>query len=334
MTELLTRQTTVRGTGTWDSLQHPTGGSFTPRTYRRPHGLCKAFYMPYNIAAAKRSRGTAEPPRLERSTGTMPAADLITDTVLGTPLVIPQGVSNKSANAAVCSEFIDLIEFLPNHDASSSSSFDASVDDSGNIQFHSRKSRHSILDNFLAGLRAWNVYENLVLKKKTDMYRKLATYRRLKQDCDRKYKWTDVYSYDVKFGTKLASSHDKFLYEKVDVELFVTTLDATAIKQGSLSCFRCRSMDQKVQTCLFPPHETPQEKAPKLQMCTWYHQGQEGCNNWQYGNCSYRTCHRVHVCRGCRGPEPFSRCEACNRFGWKGEHQVKAPMQQHFIIAD
>ena len=59
-------------------------------------------------------------------------------------------------------------------------------------------------------------------------------YGRLVQDCNRKYKFVDVYSHEEKFRTKLACIFSRQIHNKVDAELF-TTLDATEIKQGSLS---------------------------------------------------------------------------------------------------
>lgn len=56
----------------------------------------------------------------------MSAADITTDTELGTSLVIPHGVSSKCAIVAVRGVFIDLIEFLPTHDVSDT--FGASED--------------------------------------------------------------------------------------------------------------------------------------------------------------------------------------------------------------
>ena len=238
-------------------------------------------------------------------------------TLEGNPAFIPSdGTPRKSVSAAVSGEFVELSDFLPCSEAVGQAC-DASVDNHGIIKLRTGKNKQGIT-NFLSWLRAWNQFEHIVLQSKADLYDKLATYRRLIQECDRKYKWQDVYMYDVKFRSKLASSSDKFAYDRVDVEIFVTTLDATAVKQSGFSCFRCKSSEHKVQNCPFQASEAMQEK-PKSQV--WFHQGREICNNWQVGKCTYTGCRRAHVCRKCRGPEPYFQCGTCSRGTFTGAPQ-------------
>ena len=45
----------------------------------------------------------------------------------------------------------------------------------------------------------------------------------------------------------------------------------------------------------------------------WFNNGIEGCNNYQLErSCSYPGCRRAHVCRSCRGPDPYARCRTCD----------------------
>ena len=84
------------------------------------------------------------------------------------------------------------------------------------------------------------------------MYQKLTRYPQFVQDCDRKFNWAAVYSYDLKFRNKVASSSFPFNFDEVDHMLYTTILDATAVKPSLVQCFRCKGTDHVVQQCPFP----------------------------------------------------------------------------------
>lgn len=132
------------------------------------------------------------------------------------------------------------------------------------------------ISSFLTVLKAWTVFENLVMRFYPETYSSLAQYRTHIQGCDAKYIWRKVYMYDVQFHAKLptAPPDNRFVFHSVDAGLFVTILDATAVKQQN-GCYRCRSLSHTVADCLFQaPHTTletskKEKKGPLFEK--WYH---------------------------------------------------------------
>ena len=68
---------------------------------------------------------------------------------------------------------------------------------------------------------------------KPELYASLSEYRLLIQECDKKYNWTSVFAYDVRFRCRLAASPVSFSFGCIDSELFVTILDAVAVKRAA-----------------------------------------------------------------------------------------------------
>lgn len=227
-------------------------------------------------------------------------------------------ISEKVHSAAVNGEFVDLAEFLPNDSPMAGWSADAvgAHIEGNNIKLQAKKPRRGIHD-FPGWLQAWNAYEMVLVENRPDIYRKLVCYRQFIQSCDQKYYWQAVSAYDVRFRATLAQSRS-FEYANVDSSIFVTVLDATAVKRDARRCHRCRAYDHVVSDCPFPassPLETGKaektQKKPSYEK--WYHLSKEGCNNFNSGRCQNPQCQRAHVCKGCRGPEPQFRCTNCNK---------------------
>ena len=225
------------------------------------------------------------------------------------------GVSTKAVESAGLGEFVNLADFLkPIHDTETQ--FEAQMIPNG-LEFREKKQRKGI-DNFLSWLQAWYLYELVVVSKRPEVYENMARYRQLIQDCDKKYKWSAVFLYDMHLRQKrsLACS---FQFNDVDNDPFTTILDATAVKQHSAKCFRCKSAEHMVQNCPFPAAQTTMETGSKAQkrithqQDRWYYNGAEGCSNFPTGQCRFQeTCRRANVCRKCKGPEPESKCIRCN----------------------
>ena len=83
------------------------------------------------------------------------------------------------------------------------------------------------------------------------MYSKFPKYRSLIQQCDRRYLWQSVYSYDVQFRAKCGAKKS-FDFDNMDVTLYTTLLDGTAIRGGGKQYARCRSYDHFVKNSPFP----------------------------------------------------------------------------------
>ena len=226
-------------------------------------------------------------------------------------------VSPKTIAAAQNGELINLVEFLPTTECYNDES-EVYVTD-GIMQSRPKRTKRTI-DSCYTWLMAWSVYEQVIVEKHHSVYSKFAKYRSLIQQCDRRYVWQSVYSYDVQFRAKCGAKKS-FDFDNMDVTLYTTLLDATAIRGGGKQCARCRSYDHFVKNCPFPEEYSlaqtaktkPQQRGTPSKD-KWFHQNIEGCNNFQNGRCFYAGCTRAHVCRRCRGPEPFYKCPCERRF--------------------
>ena len=186
------------------------------------------------------------------------------------------------------------------------------------------KKQNKVVGSFYTWLKAWNYYEQAVMAYHPSAYWHMSEYRKFIQDCDKKYQWMCVYSYDIRFRSLVAVSANKFAFGHVNSELFVTTLDATAVKQSG-QCFRCKAFDHKVADCTFlqarPSLEAHAQTTTKPQLQQvyknkknterYYFGEREICNNYQTEKCRFQHCQRAHVCRQCKGPDPFSKCQTC-----------------------
>lgn len=113
-----------------------------------------------------------------------------------------------------------------------------------NLQCH-----HNRIDNFMTWLKAWNVYEHTLVVTYPALYPKLATYRQLIQQCDKKFTWQAVLNYDEQFRCRLAA-RNSLEFDKIDITLYTVTFDCTAIK-SHIRCFRCKSTHHEVKWCPF-----------------------------------------------------------------------------------
>ena len=114
-----------------------------------------------------------------------------------------------------------------------------------------------------------------------------------------------VYLCDVCFRMKLGSSRS-FDSHVVDNDLYFTIVDNTVVRKNAMLCFRCKSYEHVVTSCPFPSEYEANKSSKKIQKGfeKWFHHGNEGCNNYQFGKCTFSNCSRAHVCKQCRWPDP------------------------------
>ena len=206
------------------------------------------------------------------------------------PVLMANGkpVAQKTVQAAMQGEFVNLIEFLPSLDTTC-------ITDNHDVMEQTKPKRSTKnIDSFEVWLQAWNIYEAVVVEHNPTVYSSLSTYRQFIQSCSQKYIWSAVNIYDMRFRLKKSMTRS-FEFHSVDSDLFLSVLDATAIKSDAKRCFRCKAYDHMVHDCPFPPVNTLQ-KSQKTQKGKnfrtfdrdtqkFYHQGQEICNNWQQDRC-------------------------------------------------
>ena len=221
----------------------------------------------------------------------------------------------KLVKQAKSGEFVNLSDFLINNYEATQEYEPVMNMYDGTISFKPKRSKSNVIDNILSWLKAWNIYEAILVTHNPSLYAGFAKYRQFIQSCDRKYRWSSVYAYDIRNRSNLAQIKS-FDFHTIDTDLFVTTLDATAIKYDAKQCFRCKAYDHMIGECPFPEINS-MEKTKKAEtnkiISKWYHEGNEGCNNFQTGSCRYPQCKRAHVCRTCKGPEPEYKCSTCRQ---------------------
>lgn len=245
---------------------------------------------------------------------------------LQVPLTGGVVISAKTKAAAIAGEFVNLSEFLLTLESAAVSCDEIEpVLQNGSVAFRPKKARRS-LDSLSTWLLAWSNYEQLLVTHSPNLYHQLVKYRQFIQQCDCKYKWCATYTYDCRFRAKLAETRS-FSYDTIDSDLYVVIFDASAVRRDARVCYRCKSSHHVVQDCPFPAPatlETPKitQKASQAggRPERWYHNGQEGCHNYQYGKCRFPACKRAHVCRQCRGPEPYNKCATCNPGNTSDKH--------------
>ena len=225
---------------------------------------------------------------------------------------------DKHVSQAENGEFVNLSDFLPGVDYISGEM--EPVFENGSFIFRPKRTKTRI-DNFATWSKAWNGYERVIMAKHPNTYSKLVDYREMIQNSNAKYQWHAVSNYDIRFRTELAKTRS-FNFDVLDTTLFTTILDATAVKFSAKTCLRCKSYDHFVSNCPFPsdsaittsPSDIKSQRSNNKrgsQVQPWYHNGNEGCNNFQTGNCNFTSCKRAHVCRECKGPEPMFKCKSC-----------------------
>ena len=211
-------------------------------------------------------------------------------------------ISNELYRSAIEGNFIDLNRFAHTSEESEPA-INAALSDN-----QSKRKRN--ITTFQTWLGAWNIYEAILIQYDPALYRPCAEYRHFILDCSNKYHWSAVSQFDAKFRIKLASRRS-FDFGDIDHTLFILTFDSSTVKKKG-ACFRCKSMDHLVGSCPFQEEKREQNSNSGWNnLPTSFHQGKEICNKFQFAQCVYPQCRRAHVCRICRGPMPYSRCNTC-----------------------
>ncbi|KAK3739498.1 hypothetical protein QZH41_005056 [Actinostola sp. cb2023] len=171
------------------------------------------------------------------------------------------------------------------------------------------------IDSFDTRLTAWFKFEELSMMSSKYSYTDLAKYRSVIHSASRKFRWSAVYAYDIRFRSKLAAG-EIASFGTIDHTLYTTTLDATALRPDAKQCFRCKAYDHEARDCPFRPQD-PAAKTPETtprateawKRDQWTHEGKEGCNLYQRKACHMGAqCRRAHVCKTCKGSHPLADC--------------------------
>ncbi len=114
------------------------------------------------------------------------------------------------------------------------------------MSYRPRKSKRKI-HNFDNWVEAWSHYEKLVIRYVgVGCHEAFVNYGLFMAESNKKYTWYCITMYDFKHRVKLANSRtiiDRFQFDKVDMDLFPTILDSTAIRPNAIRCPRCQGYD-------------------------------------------------------------------------------------------
>ena len=252
---------------------------------------------------------------------------------------LPTGarVKDKVVKGATQGEFVNLIDFIPNNEPSTSLE---SVFSNDQVIFREKKPKRG-LDNYFQWSRAWAGYEFVLINFNVNLFETLMLYRMEIQEMDQCYQWAAVLSYDARHRHR-KSIHKAMDFNKTDTEIYVSLL--TSIKVGSPGCFRCQSLDHYQQDCPFyderrgdardrrAPKQNrrseisqPVQKVGGTSSTQWNPQAapfvsnnvnsrrsSQPCHKYNAGRCFEKNCERSHICAGmCGGKEPLPRCKKC-----------------------
>ena len=156
-------------------------------------------------------------------------------------------------------------------------------------------------------LLAWTNYEELLcryLPPSANILAKSAAYRRFMQKSVATFQWQAVYTFDTSFRVGLSKSHS-FDFDKIDMQLYGTTLTPLTLRTDLKACYRCGAISHLANSCPFrvgSPVETPEKKNAT--------EGKPAiCRNFNRGYCTWSRCTRQHICEHCSSPKPASVCD-------------------------
>ena len=164
--------------------------------------------------------------------------------------LLPQDVKLK----ALRGEYVQMEEFLTPEFSLPSTCLSLMQDSDGNLTF--QQCSNQKIQSFSDWLRAWNNYERILISYDCTLYHSLVSYRELIQNCNRKFTWPAVSTYDQSFRAFLAESKSH-AFGTIHHDLYTSLFDSAAIRPNATRCFRCKSFYHKVMQCPFPSPQSP-----------------------------------------------------------------------------
>ena len=180
------------------------------------------------------------------------------------------------------------------------------------------------IDSLGNWLSTWALHEQVMVYVYPQKYSELAYYRTFVMHQDKKFNWSAVQMYDIRF--QAMCTHHGCTFTTTDQALVATIVDAIAVKTLAYKCFRCGSFNHLVDGCPFPQAASlemaemtkkgiqvrqaaksgPFKSTSPIQTKRWFHNGREGCNNYHQDRCTFPHCKGAHICHSCKQEHPAS----------------------------
>ena len=225
--------------------------------------------------------------------------------------VIPN-VLLKLQQRIIQGEFIDLSELLQVDFQFKYASVDSNnafelVHKDKTVFMQPRKKGRQI-DCLSTWLLAWALYKQVMVYTYPQRYSELAYYRNFIMQQDKKFIWSAVQMYDIRFH--VMCTHHSCPFTTMDQVLMVTILDAAAVKTSASKCFQCGGFDHLVEGCPFSQTASlkvaeiakkdvqvrqtvksgPSKSTSPQHLDKWFYNGREGCSNFQLDKCTFSHC--------------------------------------------
>ncbi len=233
-----------------------------------------------------------------------------------------QGVSVKTIETSLRGEFAVLQDYMTPIGASAhiaTNELITELDSDNNVVYRPKKHTRKV-NNFDAWLQAWSLYERLLVSVYGPrVHEYMSEYRSFMHDANRKYTWHALALYDYKHRVRLSNGNtllERLSFHDPSYDILATVLDATAVRPNAPRCPRCRGYDHTIADCPFPEGPRPQAAArSQIQ--------NEVCQNFNRERCSLGDkCRRKHVCKGCAGKLPYTKCSTSGPCKGQGASSV------------
>ena len=233
-------------------------------------------------------------------------------------------LSDRTRNAALSGEFVDLCDFLCNALGSDVCEYRTSIDAEGNLSVKPVRQARTV-SSLLRWIEAWTAYELLLCSAfGADVFQEMARYRMFIVGLFHRYRMPFVLSYDYRHRRALGAERS-FNFSALSSELYITTFDSAALRVAN-RCGRCSSAEHSTQECPFRvpgQGDLPRQRGAGRQSQTDRpaersadrpaDRSSEICYLFQEGRCRAGTrCGRRHACISCGGADGLKSCQKCS----------------------
>jgi hypothetical protein len=149
-----------------------------------------------------------------------------------------QRIPDKSVNAAVRGEFVELIDFLPTTRVWDGTGDTLTIED-GKVTVAPKK--RQTLTSYELWQEAFTVYEYVVVSSHPGKFAEFSSYRQIMQRASKQFHWPALCTFDAYHRIAVAGTPGRRL-DEVDASLYAQILNSTAVK-ANMGCYNCKATD-------------------------------------------------------------------------------------------